>query len=266
MLSQSVRRLLPAPIYRSLRYLAVEGPLVLRESADKAGESRRQKSAQFFTGRRIALVGPSPSILGLGQGPAIDEYDLIVRLNSALPLDPTQADDLGSRCDVLLSSLHVAKNTKEDPGVPIDPQAWIDQGVKYLICGYPRWHPRFRGDLDRYLQQHADALPFAWASRKQHHQQSRDVQARPTTGYAAIRFLLDLPIDELFITGFTFMRDGYQKTYREVSQERAQQIVKSVGVHQPENELQHLRRIAAADPRVKLDPVLQRIFDAEPPL
>lgn len=259
--------MLPPTLRKMLRGWVGNTVCIVGEAIDRDSRQRRVAARDFFTGQSIALVGPSPSIVGMGQGQQIDQYDLIARLNSALPLDPNTAADIGSRCEVLFSSLFVDRGNKLDPGVPIDSEGWLNQGVKQLICAYPRWYPALRQNIDSYLASDPGRLPLAWASRAAHRAQSRQLGGyRPTTGYAAIRFLLDQPIKELFVTGFTFMRDGYQKQYRDISVEQSQKVVKTIGVHDPERELQDLRRLVAADTRIKIDPVLQKIFDAEPPL
>lgn len=261
------RTLLPDWLYARVRDGSRDSIYALSELFDAQGRRRRLDAAEYFKNTCVALVGPSPSIIGMRQGPHIDKYDLTARLNSALPLDPTNFIDIGSRCEVLFSSLFTNRRSGIDPGVPIDPDSWVDQGVEQSICAYPRWKDAFHRDVGEYVKNHPNTLPFAWATRTQyHHQCKRLGGARPTTGYAAINYLLDQPIKEIFVTGFTFMRDGYQKQYRDITVEQSQKVVKTIGVHHPERELQDLRRLVLKDPRIKVDTVLQQIFDAEPAL
>jgi hypothetical protein len=56
-------------------------------------------------GRRVAVVGRAASILGSGHGPQIDGFDLVVRINALLPLDPSLAADIGTRTDVVYHCL-----------------------------------------------------------------------------------------------------------------------------------------------------------------
>ena len=53
---------------------------------------------EIIKGKRVALVGPSPHLMGLEMGEKIDSYDVICRLNEVFPTG--MGDDYGSRTDV----------------------------------------------------------------------------------------------------------------------------------------------------------------------
>jgi hypothetical protein len=53
---------------------------------------------QIFGGRRIAVVGSAPNIIGKNRGAAIDSYDIVVRFNLMTPSG--RENDLGTKTDV----------------------------------------------------------------------------------------------------------------------------------------------------------------------
>ena len=59
---------------------------------------------QLFSGKKIALIGPSRCIIGAHQGDEIEAYDLIVRLNHQWPIATFHEKDLGKPKDTRLLS------------------------------------------------------------------------------------------------------------------------------------------------------------------
>lgn len=52
-----------------------------------------------FAGKTVAIVGRSASIIGSRQGKRIDACDVVVRVNTVLPLDANLLKDTGERTD-----------------------------------------------------------------------------------------------------------------------------------------------------------------------
>ncbi len=55
--------------------------------------------AGIFSGKRVAIVGNSPGLIGKGLGAEIDAHDLVVRLNGGIRLPAP--DDLGKKMHVM---------------------------------------------------------------------------------------------------------------------------------------------------------------------
>lgn len=72
-------------------------------------------------GRQVAVVGRAASIHGSGHGAAIDAADVVLRVNWTLPLDPRQAEDVGTRTDLVYHCLKLCEPSRisaERVGVP----------------------------------------------------------------------------------------------------------------------------------------------------
>ncbi|MFW6030997.1 MAG: glycosyltransferase family 29 protein [Myxococcota bacterium] len=52
-------------------------------------------------GRTVAVVGRAASLVGRGEGEAIDSRDVVIRVNAMLPLEAGSPDDRGTRTDIL---------------------------------------------------------------------------------------------------------------------------------------------------------------------
>ena len=66
--------------------------------------------------KSVALVGPSETILGLEQGKIIDSCDYVARLNTVVnyfPLDPKWHEDIGSRTNIIYTTIHVSHESSE---------------------------------------------------------------------------------------------------------------------------------------------------------
>lgn len=57
-------------------------------------------------GKAVAIVGRSAKLIGSGQGKLIDSFDVVVRVNTILPLKEDMADDIGKRADIVYLCHH----------------------------------------------------------------------------------------------------------------------------------------------------------------
>jgi len=71
-------------------------------------------------GKRVAIVGRAGSIVGTGNGPAIDGADVVVRVNWLLPTADEYIPDMGARTDLVYTCRHcaTARRLAEEHGVP----------------------------------------------------------------------------------------------------------------------------------------------------
>jgi len=71
-------------------------------------------------GKRVAVVGRAGSIVGTGNGPAIDRADAVVRVNWLLPTAEEHIPDMGARTDLVYTCRQcaTARRLAEEHGVP----------------------------------------------------------------------------------------------------------------------------------------------------
>lgn len=205
--------------------------------------------------KRIALVGPSKSLIGQHKGKELDAYDLIVRLNKALPIPDNLKQELGTRTDILYNSL----NTSDHPGENnIDPKFFLKNKVKYLCCSYPNIYP-FQKDIGVFLEMNRHTqMPFRTLPLDLYDKMERALGCRPYTGICAIMDLLRFNIKELYITGMDFYATGYYKEYSNKSVDLKR--LRNNNIHQALPQIVLLRKIVLNDFRVKVDKILHKIL------
>jgi len=206
-------------------------------------------------GRDIALVGPSKSILGRKLGEYIDGFDLIVRLNKALPVPEKRFQDIGSRTDILYNSL----NTSDFPGENrLEINFLKNHKVRYVCGSYPNIHP-FQKDIINFMSMNRGQIPFRHIDLELFMKMENILQTRPYTGMCAIVDLLKFNIKSLFITGLDFYATSYYSEYRVMDSDETKKKQKN-NIHEAKPQINLLRVLALTDSRIILDKVLDTIL------
>lgn len=173
--------------------------------------------AAYLKGKRVVMVGPSGYLTGLGQGPEIDAYDVVVRLNLDCPIRPDLHErlypgrphpdpgDVGTRTDLLYHTLFSISHTAElnRRHTPQEVALWREDGLQFLIARQEYASER----VQRFLRV-AGELPVVLMPQKLIARVRHGTHAIPNTGVLAIAHLLSLPIASLYVTGFSFYTHG----------------------------------------------------------
>lgn len=61
----------------------------------------------YLKGKRIIIVGPSPSLLKFNKGSFIDSFDVVCRIKKSFPVQKDMESKLGKRTDILISHLKI---------------------------------------------------------------------------------------------------------------------------------------------------------------
>jgi len=170
-----------------------------------------ERYSDFLKNKKICLVGPSPHLIGSKSRDLIESFDLIVRLNVALPVPVERYDDIGKRTDILYNCLseHI------DNGGKIDFKYW-SENIQWLASPYPK-HGVFKKQMEIFENKNAKTeypLKAHFIDTNFYIQLERDLGCRPNSGFAAIMDLLNHDIEELYVTGITFFQGGYDPKYR----------------------------------------------------
>lgn len=217
--------------------------------------------AEFIRGKRVVVVGPAPSIVGTKQRAKIDSYDVVVRINKALPVPASMTDDIGTRTTVLYNCL----NTNPENGGVLEPKTLKRANVTHLRCPYPAKEPFLR-DIRKAQRQPWGAIKLSWTALGHYNSWERAMQSRPNSGICAILDLLTHPIKELYITGFTFFKGGYYSAYRNLDEKQVHARMDKAGNHNQEKQLAFMRRRLLSDKRVVMDGALREIIEGAAPL
>lgn len=157
-------------------------------------------SFQFFVrGKRVALVGPSRSVVGSGLGTEIDAHELVVRLNHGWPVPPGLQADLGRRLDILY---HCCNGD-----YPID--RVFSAGMDRLRWACFEGNPDHQGLLDRCSNTSVESLDVT----DRYADLRRALGTFPNTGLVAIHHLLGAGAARVALFGMTFFREPYMPGY-----------------------------------------------------
>ncbi|MBU8911321.1 MAG: glycosyltransferase family 29 protein [Desulfobacterales bacterium] len=208
-------------------------------------------------GKKICLVGPSPSLKDSGQ--LIDSYDIVVRMNSALPAPEELHKDIGLRTDILITGLaedYMCHNSRKEDYKERMEDVYINyyipakaSGLKYIVVHHPaytRFTQKQYAALEEINNKYND-FTLVYIPLDIHKQIRNATQGEPCTGTLAIDYLMQFKIKELFVTGFTFFKDGYYESYhpsmpidRTNKPEYKESVIKSG--HSVDEQLKYLER------------------------
>lgn len=226
------------------------------------------KFNEFVKDKRIIVVGPSPSLEGTGKGEFIDSFDLVVRINKGYPVEPTMVQDIGSRVDIHYHCFHEGDNT----GGPIRYEEMIQDNI-YVCCPYPRNVMPFYIDTERFEQTNNGRLRSHYIATQFYLYLASLMKTRPNSGIGTILDLLAHDVKELYVTGFTFFKDGWRKTYKDhvaiFGKEEGERLEKEWlegqfdGNHQQQPQMDIIRDLYLNDERLNIDDVMKEILGVE---
>jgi hypothetical protein len=146
----------------------------------------------FRDARSMALVGNAETILDYENGARIDAHDLVVRFNRAFVAGIE--DKVGRRTDILVANPTYSLDKAPAPATVLAPRCVVSFVEPLRDTDYTKFLA-WTGALPTLVTLAPDLLHAAQVAR-----------VRPVTmGTAALYTLLNLlPIERLFVTGFTF--------------------------------------------------------------
>lgn len=209
----------------------------------------------FLKDKSVVIVGPAPSIINSNQGKFIDSFDIVVRINKALPIPPKLINDVGTKTDILYNCL---KQTS-DCGGKINFNLLKNNNVKYLSCPYPPIHP-FKNDIAKFNKENKNYINFHHIDAQYYLKISQAMGTRPNSGICAILDILRFPIKKLYITGFTFFKGGYYKEYRPLNENQVLSRMSKFGNHDQNKQKIYMKKVLLNNNKVSLDNELKKIL------
>ena len=176
-------------------------------------------------GKRVAVIGPAPYLLEKGMGALIDDYDIVVRPNEIIPPRDIRCD-YGDRTDILFCNFGTIWMPGIKRKIALDDHEEYFKKLKLVVaCGiktvhadtdYLSWPDERVSDLVKNFNEiNSYGLPFYWIGVKDYKILHSKVGVEYNTGIGAIMMLLQYPVRELYVTGFSFYKGGnsYDELY-----------------------------------------------------
>lgn len=164
----------------------------------------------LIEGKRVAIVGPSPHLMGTKMGELIDSYDVVCRLNEIFPNG--LEDDYGTRTDIAFWNLCNAAmpNFKQ---MIIENKKKLEE-INLIVCPRHSLHvlPHHLGILDpnqnvfknyQSLQINND---FYHIGDDLNNKLEKSFGCHPTVGALTIMSILQFEVKELYVCGMSFFK------------------------------------------------------------
>jgi len=208
-------------------------------------------------GKRIIIVGPAGYLQGQGKGSWIDSFDVVIRINHAIPVKYPK--DYGKRTDVLY---HILSHRSED-GIHkklverSEIETWVKHGLKWLVSRHESLSRRVR-QMETVID---GLIPWITIHRIFYRKMANAISRKnPNTGLVAIMHLLSMPIKSLQVVGFDFYRSGVYTGYGEIRANESAAVVNSQW-HDNQAQIEYLRKVKARESRLFFDEVLTEICE-----
>lgn len=218
-------------------------------------ETNEDEFIEYLKGKTVAIVGPAPSIIGSNQRELIESYDIIIRLNKAVPVPKERIEDVGHRTNIYY---HCMSELQQNGG-PIN-FSYLSKNIDFISSPYPYISP-FDKDIDAFNDKNRGKLKFHIINKELFESISKEMNTRPNTGICAIIDILNYDIKELYVTGFTFFRGGYDKTYRDQTEDQVLNLINQYKVHEIEPQIKYMKNLFDKDNRLKGDEKLLEILN-----
>ena len=172
-----------------------------------------KKLHNMIYNKNVVICGPAPYLNELNNGEIINRSDTVIRVNKGhnLTKDPKH---FGSRTDILYHC--VCEN--DENGGKITKQMLKE--IKIIVAAFPNLKPSDKtsfpnGNKNKFIKLKKKIKPkMSVIGKKFYINLEKIIGCRPNTGIIAISHILRHNPKSLYITGFTFFKDGYSKLYR----------------------------------------------------
>lgn len=212
----------------------------------------------WLRGKRVIIVGPAGYLQGRGKGEWIDSFDVVVRVNHAVPV--SFPEDYGKRTDVLYHILS-RRNQTGNPFAKVlvereEIELWKKEGVEWLVCRHAsasnrakEMGPKINGLLKWCCIHHSFTTRITQSFNSK----------TPNTGVAAIIHLLASDIASLDIVGFDLYASGVYSGYGDL---RPGEDAKKINDkwHDTREQIEYLRRVYKREARLHIDDHLKGIL------
>lgn len=235
----------------------------------------------FYKNKTISIVGPANYLQKNNFGKAIDDSDIVVRLNKSLDhLNQDLRHNLGSKSDILYHCMQ--EDSKDSHGSHfgfIKPEFWLKKGIKQVfslpnssfngIASQNQYSPCVKLDNVKNVKRY---LPLDMIDYNLYNDLSKRIRCKPNTGIIAIHHLLNLTEQRkcLKIYGFSFLLDGYYDMYKKGLETMKENVGKTYDEcvkgflnskrHIQSNQWLYIKELLNKD-TIEIDPILTRVLE-----
>jgi len=201
----------------------------------------QDKLKSFIENKKIALIGPASYLININQGDYIDKQDVVIRFNSGIIQNQKYAGNVGTRTDIWIynfKNLEILDKITEFP--------------KFIFCPYPKMM------IDSYAID--KKIPcdcnIEFIEPHFYEQLKKVMKFEPNTALLTILILLRQGIQSLYLSGISFLYDGYYDKENNVSESKALVLNQQNRM----DCIQILKKVYNANERILLDNAMLNII------
>ena len=172
------------------------------------------KLDEYFKDKRVAIVGPSPSLINKNKGDEIDSFDIVCKVGEMFNMKDYK--NYGKKMDVLF--LGCFPDLKKS--IPHEPHNLINNNIKNIICPIKPCIPGVRDVHNRDIWKHYNYLKEKLPKINFYNIGllsclfDNTAKTRATLGTFSINYLLHSSAKEIGIYGFTwYNNESYHHEY-----------------------------------------------------
>ena len=166
----------------------------------------QDKLKSLVENKRVALIGPASYLININQGEHIDKHDVVIRFNSGIIQNQKYAGNVGIRTDIWIynfKNLEILDKLTEFP--------------KFIFCPYPKMMIDSY-DIDKKIPCDCN---IEFIEPHFYEQLKQVMKFEPNTALLTILILLRQGIQSLYLSGISFLYDGYYDKENNVSESKA---------------------------------------------
>jgi len=152
------------------------------------------KLMSIVSNKTIAMIGPAQYLENIVQGSQIDSYDIIIRFNASISIDPSFISKVGSRTDIWIYNF---KNTELLDNLP-------EKLPQLIFCPYPKESINNFDNLKNLPE-----IPLECIENDFFQQLLLALKFEPNSFLLVLLILLRQNVKSIFLSGFSFLYDGY---------------------------------------------------------
>ena len=196
----------------------------------------QEKLKKLVENKNVAIVGPANYLTNLNQGQKIDGYDIVIRFNNAITSNNYFEENVGKKLDIWIYNFKdISILDKLPKKLP-----------KLIFCPYPR------NIVEGYnINKPMPNCPIEFIEQSFYEQLQLAMEFKPNSALLAILILLRQNVKSLFVTGISFLYDGYYDNSKKNKELESGALVVSKG--ERNNFMTILKKLYNANDKLLLD-------------
>jgi hypothetical protein len=201
----------------------------------------QDKLKSFVENKRVALIGPASYLININQGDYIDKQDVVIRFNSGILQNEKYNGYIGTRTDIWIYNFKNLELLDKITSFP-----------KFIFCPYPKTMIDSY-DIDKKIPCDCN---IEFIEPHFYEQLKKVMKFEPNTALLTILILLRQGIQSLYLSGISFLYDGYYDKENNTSDSKALVLNKQNRT----DCIQILKKVYNANERLLLDNAMLNII------